>query len=345
MSMMWFRCPVCGTQMQGDPRNPPICPNSANHPHISGQLPQPPRMMSGQLPQQPSGELPTLPAMSGGLSPTQSSGPIQQPMMSGPIPPPQPPGYLPQAPLYSMQRKPSLVQRYKRLGKGAQIGLAALALIVVCACVGIVAANGGGSPSASSSTPTTAAVAAQPTATFTPAGTPTYTPTSAPTATPTPSYAHFGDGTYQVGKDIQPGTYRTRVASPTCYYERLSGFGGTTDEIIANNLTDAPAVITIAPSDKGFHSERCGTWTQDLSQITQSKTSFGDGIYIVGTDLTPGTYKNSGGDGCYWARLKGFGNTTGEIIANDLVDTPTIVTIKSTDKGFESNRCGTWTKQ
>ncbi|HEY7127346.1 MAG TPA: hypothetical protein VH540_25665 [Ktedonobacterales bacterium] len=41
MAWMWFRCPVCGTMMQGDPRSPPVCPNSANHPVLPpGQLPQ-----------------------------------------------------------------------------------------------------------------------------------------------------------------------------------------------------------------------------------------------------------------------------------------------------------------
>jgi len=168
---------------------------------------------------------------------------------------------------------------------------------------------------------------------------------SKPTATPTPTYVHFGDGTYQVGKDIQPGTYRTRVGSSGCYYARLKGFGGTLDDIIANNSTDAPAIVTIAATDKGFTSENCGTWTKDLSQITQSKTSFGDGMFIVGTDITPGTYRNTGAQGCYYARLHGFGNTLDDIIANDNVDTPTIVTIAATDKGFQSEGCGTWTKQ
>ena len=42
MASVWFRCPVCGVQMQGDPRFPPLCPNSANHPRLPpGQLPQP----------------------------------------------------------------------------------------------------------------------------------------------------------------------------------------------------------------------------------------------------------------------------------------------------------------
>lgn len=84
-------------------------------------------------------------------------------------------------------------------------------------------------------------------------GTPTPPPTPSPTATPTPTYPHFGDGTYQVGKDIKPGTYRTRVGSSNCYYARLKGFGGTLDDIIANNNTDAPAVVTIAATDKGLN--------------------------------------------------------------------------------------------
>jgi hypothetical protein len=171
------------------------------------------------------------------------------------------------------------------------------------------------------------------------------TATHGPTATPTPSYAHFGDGTFEVGKDIQPGTYRTRSGSDGCYYERLKGFDGTFEEIISNNNTDDPAVVTIAASDKGFHSQNCGTWTQNVSQITKSQTEFEDGMYIVGTDIQPGTYKNSGGDGCYYARLRGFGNGFGDIIANANPSGNAIVTIKASDKGFQSTRCGTWTKQ
>lgn len=169
-------------------------------------------------------------------------------------------------------------------------------------------------------------------------------PTPSPTATPRP-YAHFGDGTFEVGKDIQPGMYRTREASPGCYFARLKGFSGAVDDIIANGNTDAPTVITIASSDKGFQSTNCGTWTQDLSAITNSKTSFDDGIYIVGTDMQPGTYKSSGQSGCYFARLNGFGGTVDDIIANSNTDTAAIVTIAPGDKGFQSTRCGTWTKE
>ncbi|MCX6704826.1 MAG: hypothetical protein NT162_00600 [Candidatus Woesebacteria bacterium] len=73
---------------------------------------------------------------------------------------------------------------------------------------------------------------------------------------------HFKDGIFEVGKDIQAGTYRTRIGSSGCYYSRLSGFGGSLGEIISNENTDYPAVITIAATDKGFKSSRCGTWTK-----------------------------------------------------------------------------------
>jgi hypothetical protein len=185
--------------------------------------------------------------------------------------------------------------------------------------------------------------------TLTPLIIPTDTPVPAGTltsaATAAPGVAQFGDGTWQVGKDIMAGTYRTRVASPGCYFARLSGFGGTLGEIIANENADFPWVVTIAASDKGFESDDCGTWTADLSAITSSRTSFDDGVYIVGTDITAGTYKSAGEAGCYWARLSGFGDTNNQIIANDNTDTPAIVTIAAKDKGFESKGCGTWTRQ
>jgi hypothetical protein len=165
-----------------------------------------------------------------------------------------------------------------------------------------------------------------------------------PVATPTSKFRTFSDGKAVVGTDIQAGTYRTRTASSGCYWERLSGFGGTMGEILANENTDGPAVVTIAASDKGFSSHRCGTWTTDLSAIVSGNT-FPDGTYIVGTDLTAGTYRAPASPGCYWQRLKGFSGSMSDIIANENTDTGGIVTIAASDKGFQSSRCGTWTRQ
>jgi hypothetical protein len=218
---------------------------------------------------------------------------------------------------------------------GAIAGGALIVLCLVCAmCAWILQVLGGGGNSTGT--------ALSDRATNTPKGS---TATHGPTATPTPSYAHFGDGQLQVGKDIQPGAYRTRVGSSACYWERLKGFSGAFEDIIANDNTDGPAVVTIAVNDAGFTSQDCGTWTQDLSQITKSKSSFEDGAYIVGTDIEPGTYKNTGDQDCYWQRLRDFSGSFDGIIANGNPKGAAIVTIKASDKGFSAARCGTWTKQ
>jgi hypothetical protein len=54
---------------------------------------------------------------------------------------------------------------------------------------------------------------------------------------------------------------------------------------------------------------------------------FADGLYLVGTDITPGEYKSDGpgaGGHCYWARLRDSAGS--DIIANNLTEGPTRVT-------------------
>jgi hypothetical protein len=46
------------------------------------------------------------------------------------------------------------------------------------------------------------------------------------------------------------------------YHVRLSGFGGGMEGLIANEFTEAPTIVTIEPSDAGFQSKNCGTWTK-----------------------------------------------------------------------------------
>ena len=155
----------------------------------------------------------------------------------------------------------------------------------------------------------------------------------------------FADGTWVVGDDIQAGTYRSSKTVSSCYWQRLSGFSGEFDDIIVNELTEAISVVEISSTDAGFSTERCGTWTEAHSSITSSLSSpFGDGAYVVGLDIGPGTWTSPGGDSCYWARLSGFSGDLKHIEANSLGGSNNILTIKSTDNGFESSNCGTWTK-
>ena len=156
-------------------------------------------------------------------------------------------------------------------------------------------------------------------------------------STPQPRVAAeaIPDGTHRVGSDIRPGTYRSRVPV-NCYWARLAGFSGDLDDIIANANVSGYAVVTIKPSDEGFETNGC-EWSADVSAvISPSSGEIPDGMFVVGKDIKPGTYRTTGS--CYWARLSGFGGELGDIIANDNSSGSAIVEIARGDVGFEIKR-------
>jgi hypothetical protein len=155
----------------------------------------------------------------------------------------------------------------------------------------------------------------------------------------------FEDGTWVVGADIKAGTYRVDAGNG-CYWERLKNFSGSFDAIIANgNAIGGPIIVTIEKTDKGFTSQDCGEWSDDLkTPSTDKRTQFGDGMYIVGVDITPGTYRVNAKNGCYWERIRNFTGEFNGIIANDNTKGSTVVEISSKDAGFVSQDCGTWEK-
>jgi len=94
--------------------------------------------------------------------------------------------------------------------------------------------------------------------------------TTRPTSPPAGPLTSFGDGTHEVGTgagQIPPGTYTATVpdqAFDLCYWARLKGFSGEGKDTIAfgaGNKGDKQRV-TIAPTDKGFETKGCGTWSK-----------------------------------------------------------------------------------
>ena len=69
-----------------------------------------------------------------------------------------------------------------------------------------------------------------------------------------------GSGTFLVGEDIEPGTYRSSGAE-YCVWDRLSGLGGHYDEdVIVHGYSEGTAYVNIAESDMAFSSEGCADW-------------------------------------------------------------------------------------
>jgi hypothetical protein len=85
-----------------------------------------------------------------------------------------------------------------------------------------------------------------------------FTPYSPPAA----PVGAFGDGNWVVNQQIFAGTYQSPGGSG-CYWARVTSFGGTLDEIITNDFTTGgPVTVSIAPSDGGFISSGCTSWTR-----------------------------------------------------------------------------------
>jgi len=163
-------------------------------------------------------------------------------------------------------------------------------------------------------------------------------PIPAPTPTPTPT---LGDGRFFVGSEIGPGRYVG--GADQCYFARLSGLSGEFDDIISNAFGTVRAVVDIAPTDLAFESSDCAGWALYAPPPTPA-TSFGEGMWVVGTDIVPGTYQAAGTDSCYWARLNSFAGDFDAIIANDLGTGRQLAEISINDVGFESSHCGDWTR-
>lgn len=74
----------------------------------------------------------------------------------------------------------------------------------------------------------------------------------------------FADGTWRVPSEVKPGTYWAN-GQAGCYWERLRGFSGDVlKDVISNSVsaTEGPVTVTIKPTDLGFKSQLCGTWTK-----------------------------------------------------------------------------------
>ena len=79
----------------------------------------------------------------------------------------------------------------------------------------------------------------------------------APAPPPAPKTTIDADGTYAVGKDIQPGTYSSAgpVGDGACYWKRVNG-----TDIVDNALTKKAQIVEIEATDTSFTTNECQPW-------------------------------------------------------------------------------------
>jgi hypothetical protein len=159
----------------------------------------------------------------------------------------------------------------------------------------------------------------------------------------------FGPGQYRVPADMPAGRYYSDPAEG-CHFQRVRAFGGTPSDSIADinlNFNAGQWIVDVLSTDGGFVTDaNCGFWfTTPRRGLLTSITA---GMWIVGAQITPGTYRaENSTQGCYWQRVSNFTAAADAIIANAIATGPGVqlVTIASTDAGFSATaECGTWAR-
>jgi hypothetical protein len=96
----------------------------------------------------------------------------------------------------------------------------------------------------------------------------------------------------------------------------------------------------IRDAAKGAAAATATTATTKPKPAPAPETTHGDGLYEVGNEIRAGTYKTSGGQDCYYARLKS--DNTNDIIANNITSGPQTVRVRSSDAFVEFSGGCTW---
>ncbi len=149
----------------------------------------------------------------------------------------------------------------------------------------------------------------------------------------------FTDGTYMVGTDIPSGLYQVTITdtiSNMGYVERSKDVNMEVDSIIANIILTGNGYVEVKDTDKAIKIQGAELKPIKLEELVKNiKTEVSDGIYLVGYDLEPGTYKVEVTDTTsnmgYVERSKSLAMGVDDIIANEVIQGPSYVKIEKGD--------------
>ena len=84
--------------------------------------------------------------------------------------------------------------------------------------------------------------------------------------------------------------------------------------------------------------------TAGVPAAASAATLPGTGVYLVGSQIAPTTYRSTNAIStyCSWQRLKNLSGALSGVIESGIGKGQQIVTIASTDKAFQTSGCGTW---
>ncbi len=179
----------------------------------------------------------------------------------------------------------------------------------------------------------------QPKLTNVPATTNEPVTTNAPTVASKPTVPTYGDGIYLVNKDIASGLYKVTLTDNIMkmgYVERSSDVTMELDSIIANIILTGNGYVELLDTDMAVRLQGVEIQPIDIKTLTPNiQPEVEDGIYLIGYDLAPGTYKVEVIDETssmgYVERSKSVAMGTDDIIANQIFQGPGYVKIQEGD--------------
>ncbi|MFF0461902.1 hypothetical protein [Streptomyces mexicanus] len=180
---------------------------------------------------------------------------------------------------------------------------------------------------------------------------------------PTPQPAHGSHGPFGLGAPTGPGRpdrsrkrwlkYGAVALVSLIVGVGIGSSGGSADT--GKEAADAKAAprptVTVtktadaaAPKPAPTVTETVTAKPKQTEEAGPADGFSGEGEYVVGEDIKPGTYKTAGPEGefgCYWERAKDASGELDSIIANNNLQGPGRVTLNKGEY-FKTNRCQEW---
>lgn len=159
----------------------------------------------------------------------------------------------------------------------------------------------------------------------------------------------FGQGKFTVGRDVKPGIYRSKAivkSGANCYW-RITTTGSNGNEIIAIDNSNGGILTLNLQTGMDIDTKRCSTFVK--SSLTTARgtprTTVGNGIWLVGIDMEPGTYrvdKDIFGKSCY-LKIYTAGSNLEDLVAIENFTRGTPSATLEIGEEFYNNGCGTLT--
>ena len=108
-----------------------------------------------------------------------------------------------------------------------------------------------------------------------------------------------------------------------------------TSQLLANENAIGQFYVEVQDTDKYFKVDCEITPLKDWPTQDEPLSKIGPGMYLVGRDINPGTYRGKAGtdvmDSCYWARLGGLPGDSDHLITNENAKGSYFVTVDASD--------------